>query len=214
MAKASTTTNPKGKRPKKKTPLAKLRTQVSHLAANANMLLKDVREETPEWLWERWDSYLYEHGTKRDNRFRQTTSRMNTEQLKEYKELLISFYEDIEEQREMYNTYAEHFEESDTAFLFRISKEAKSLYFRYFPPSEKEAEAFKETVRSSVWTRLHDREYMETHDRLDIYNEMIDALHRAGDVRDPKQGDITKFRDIFTTPEFIYQGRKVRRRML
>ena len=90
--------------------------------------LKSIRKEAPEWLWERWDSYLYENGTKRDNRFRQTTSRMNTQQAQEYKELLIAFYEDIEEQKEMYNTYNEHFNESDTAFLLRMSKEAKRLY--------------------------------------------------------------------------------------
>lgn len=204
----------KATRKKKRTGLTRLRHEVSVLARNANELLKSVRKEAPEWLWERWDSYLYENGTKRDNRFRQTTSRMNTQQAQEYKELLVEFYEDIEEQREMYNAYNEHFNESDAAFLLRMGKEAKRLYFRYFPPSEKEAEAFKNDVRSSIWSKLHDTEYMQTHSRLDIYNTMVEGMKKAGNVHDPKQGDTTKFRDIFTVDEFIYNGNIIRRRHL
>ena len=214
MAKPKNTTKGQGTKKKRKTPIAKLRHQVSSLAANANKLLADIRAESPEWLWERWDSYLYEFGTKRGNNFRRTTSRMNTEQLREYRELLYSFYNDMEEEKEMYRQYGDYFNESDRSFMFRMGKRAKEMYFRYYPPSEKEAEAFKNDVQSSIWARLHDKEYMETHDRMDIYRELEDAIAITGNIKDPKQGDTTKFRNIFTAPEFIYRGKKVRKRYL
>ena len=56
-------------KPKKKTPLQKLRFQVSHEANRQNERLKEIRKTHPAWLYQRWDSYLYEHGTKRESLF-------------------------------------------------------------------------------------------------------------------------------------------------
>lgn len=201
-------------KPKKKTPLQKLRFQVSHEANRQNERLKEIRKNNPAWLYQRWDSYLYEHGTKRNNLFRRTTSRMNTAQLKEYRELLYTFEEDMRYEEEIEKQYSEHFYESDIDFLRRIEKEAKSVYFRYFPPSEKEANAFAETVKSSVQARLNDRDYMQGRDHADILKELYEALKIAGDIKDPKQGDTTKFRDVFTVREVMINGRREPKRFL
>jgi len=199
---------------KKKTPIQKLRFQVSHEARRQNELLKEVREKNPAWLYKRWDSYLYEHGTKRENLFRRTTSSMNTAQLKEYRALLYSFEEDMKFEEEIERQYSEHFQESDISFLRRIEDLAYDMYFKYFPPSEKEARSFVSTVKSSIQARLNDREYMQGKDHADIMKEFYDDLKRAGNIKDPKTGDTTKFRDMFTVREVIYNGNKEIKRYL
>lgn len=205
-------TNPTKK--KKKTPLQKLRFQVSHEANRQNQLLREIREKNPAWLYRRWDSYLYEHGTKRENLFRRTTSSMNTAQLKEYRALLYSFEEDMRFEEEIERQYSEHFQESDISFLRRVEDLAYDNYFKYFPPSEKEAKNFANTVKSSVQARLNDRDYMQGKDHADIIKELYDALKSAGDIKDPKQGDSTKFRDIFTVREMVYNGNREIKRFL
>ena len=205
-------TNPTKK--KKKTPLQKLRFQVSHEANRQNQLLREIREKNPAWLYRRWDSYLYEHGTKRENLFRRTTSSMNTAQLKEYRALLYSFEEDMRFEEEIERQYSEHFQESDISFLRRVEDLAYDNYFKYFPPSEKEAKNFANTVKSSVQARLNDRDYMQGKDHADIIKELYDALKAAGDIKDPKQGDSTKFRDIFTVREMVYNGNREIKRFL
>lgn len=205
-------TNPTKK--KKKTPLQKLRFQVSHEANRQNQLLREIREKNPAWLYRRWDSYLYEHGTKRENLFRRTTSSMNTAQLKEYRALLYSFEEDMRFEEEIERQYSEHFQESDISFLRRVEDLAYDNYFKYFPPSEKEAKSFASTVKSSVQARLNDRNYMQGKDHADIIKELYDALKAAGDIKDPKQGDSTKFRDIFTVREMVYNGNREIKRFL
>lgn len=205
-------TNPTKK--KKKTPIQKLRFQVSHEANRQNQLLREIREKNPAWLYRRWDSYLYEHGTKRENLFRRTTSSMNTAQLKEYRALLYSFEEDMRFEEEIERQYSEHFQESDISFLRRVEDLAYDNYFKYFPPSEKEAKNFANTVKSSVQARLNDRDYMQGKDHADIIKELYDALKAAGDIKDPKQGDSTKFRDIFTVREMVYNGNREIKRFL
>lgn len=201
-------------KPKKKTPIQKLRYHVSHEAGRMNELLQEVRKNNPAWLYQRWGSYLYEHGTKREGLFRRTTSSMNTAQLKEYRALLLSFKEDMEYEEHMQKQYSEHFLESDYDFLKRIEEEAYSLYFKYFPPSEREARAFQETVKSSIQSRLNDREYMIGKDHADLYKNLLDKMRIAGNVQDPMQGDTTKFRDIFTVDEVTYNGQTETRRYL
>ena len=48
----------------------------------------------------------------------------------------------------------------------------------------------------------------------DIMKELYDALKVAGDIKDPKTGDTTKFRDIFTVREVIYNGNREIKRFL
>ena len=201
-------------KPKKKTPLQKLRFQVSHEANRQNERLKEIRKTHPAWLYQRWDSYLYEHGTKRENLFRRTTSRMNTQQLKEYRELLYTFEEDMRYEAEIEKQYSEHFYESDIDFLRRIEEIAYANYFRYFPPSEKEANSFASTVKSSVQAKLNDPDYMRDKDHADILQQLYETMKKAGNIKDPKEGDTTRFRDIFTVDEVMYNGGIEHRRHL
>lgn len=201
-------------KPKKKTPLQKLRFQVSHEANRQNERLKEIRKTHPAWLYQRWDSYLYEHGTKRESLFRRTTSRMNTQQLKEYRELLYTFEEDMRYEAEIEKQYSEHFYESDIDFLRRIEEIAYANYFRYFPPSEKEAKSFASTVKSSVQAKLNDPDYMRGKDHADILQQLYETMKKAGNIKDPKEGDTTRFRDIFTVDEVMYNGGIEHRRHL
>lgn len=193
--------------------LKQLRHKVSLLAEQANTWLKDVRKEHPEWLWDRWDSYLYESGTNK-GLFRKTSSRMNVSQAEEYINLLYSFMEDIEEQEEIYEEYKKDFKESDASFLARIAQETRKQYFRYFAPSNQAANEFVDDVRSSIIARLRDKNYRMTHSNKDIYDELVEALKIAGNRSDPLKGNSTKFRDIFTVREYYYNGEKQVKRFL
>ena len=192
--------------------LKELRRKIRNLTEHANKWLDDIRETHEMWLWERWNSYLLENGTSTGH-FRKLT-RMNVKQSEEYLQLLYAFEEDMDAQREMYEAYSSNFGERESVFLEHIREEAKRMYFRYFPPSENEANAFADTVKSSVNARLSDPEYRNTHSNMDIYDEMMDAIRIAGNSADPMQGDSTKFRNIFTAPEVRVNGNITRKRYM
>ena len=139
---------------------------------------------------------------------------MNTQQLKEYRELLYTFEEDMRYEAEIEKQYSEHFYESDIDFLRRIEELAYSNYFRYFPPSEKEAKSFASTVKSSVQAKLNDPDYMRGKDHADILQQLYETMKKTGNIKDPKEGDTTRFRDIFTVDEVMYNGGVEHRRHL
>lgn len=182
--------------------LKELRKHVRARAVAANKLLEKVREEHPEFLWERWDSVLSEVGTKKGE-FRLTSSSLNVHQAEEKLGYLENFMTDIQEQYSDLEIYAREVGGYDKAtFLSETEKELKREYFKYFPPSEGEMQDFVGKTMNSIREMLSDEEYMLDHNFIDIRNRIKEGLRIAGNIADPKQGNTDKFKNWFTVYEY------------
>lgn len=133
--------------------LKELRKYVAEYAKHANEILQETRAENPEFLKQRWEAVLHDHPqystkpTKNNpSRFRQSTSRFNTQQLKDYLGILTEFTEDIERQKEE----KEEFEKNGYSGLYSIVDILENEYYHYYYWEEKEewAERTKSTIES------------------------------------------------------------------
>lgn len=115
--------------------LKELRKYIAEYARHANEILQETRAENPEFLKQRWEAVLHDHpqyntkATKnRPSRFRQSTSRFNTQQLKDYFGILKEFTDDIEQQKEEKEEYTE----AGYTGLYEIINLVESEYYNYY----------------------------------------------------------------------------------
>lgn len=131
--------------------LKELRKYVAEYARHANEILQETRAENPEFLKQRWEAVLHDHpnyatkATKNQpSRFRQSTSRFNTQQLKDYFGILKEFTDDIEQQKEEKEEYTNEGYEG----LYNIVDDLESEYYNYYYWDEHDDWAY--TTRSVI----------------------------------------------------------------
>lgn len=174
--------------------LKERRKMVSQLAHYTNEILASVRAEMPEALRNKWESVLYHHGTKatknHPSRFRTTTSRMNTQKLISYEQLLRLFISEMEQKKRE----KEQYENANYGTIFGFIDELANVYYNYYYWTGS-IDLFITRTETVVQNRLARGEKIE-----DIRKIIENAFYSMGDYRDRKKGkgDISKYFDVIS----------------
>lgn len=145
--------------------LKERRKMVSQLAHYTNEILASVRAEMPEALRNKWESVLYHHGTKatknHPSRFRTTTSRMNTQKLISYEQVLKLFISEMEQKKRE----KEQYENAGYGAIFPIVDELAKIYYDYYYWNTS-VDLFVERSNTVIQNRLARGESQEDISRL------------------------------------------------
>lgn len=171
--------------------LKERRKTVSQLAHYTNEILASVRAEMPEALRNKWESVLYHHGTKatknHPSRFRTTTSRMNTQKLISYEQLLKLFISEMQQKKRE----KEQYENANYGAIFGFIGELANVYYNYYYWTGS-IDLFITRTETVVQNRLARGENIE-----DIRKIIENAFYNMGEYGDRKKGkgDISKYFD-------------------
>lgn len=171
--------------------LKERRKMVSQLAHYTNEILASVRAEMPEALRNKWESVLYHHGTKatknHPSRFRTTTSRMNTQKLISYEQLLKLFIAEMQQKKRE----KEQYENANYGTIFGFIDELANVYYSYYYWTGS-IDLFITRTETVVQNRLARGEKIE-----DIRKIIENAFYNMGDYGDRQKGkgNISKYFD-------------------
>ena len=164
-----------------KNPNAKAyKAKVKQRVVTANTILKEMRENHPEFFDKRWGAVIEEIGTKRGE-FRTGTSRMNKEQLSLYEQQLVEFMNSAERYRESYyNMVARAGSELMGNLWQQAMNRVETELYNYFIPSDIEHKHIFESTKLVVNNMFRDEELVQRFGIQGVLNWVLMHMHKYG----------------------------------
>lgn len=154
--------------------------KVKQRAVTANKILKEMREDHPNFFDKRWGAVIEDIGTKRGE-FKTGTSKMNLEQLNLYEQQLAEFMNNAVSYRESYYNLVSIAGSEIVANLWeRALDRLESELFKYFIPSKTEHNYIFETTKLVVNNMFRDEELLQRIGVQGVLNFVLGKMTKYG----------------------------------